>query len=38
MLCDKNELDDQGESIQDNGKTSTVMQGRDIAIEKGTGK
>ena len=33
-----NEREDQGEGVQNSGKTSTVVQGRDMGTEEGTGK
>ena len=32
------ECEDQGKCIQDSGKTSTDVRGRDIGVEEGTGK
>ena len=34
----ENECEDQGEGVQNSGKTSTDVRGRDIGIEEGTGK
>ena len=34
----ENEREDQGEGVQNSGKTSTDVQGRDMGIEEGTGK
>ena len=33
-----NEREDQGEGVQDSGKTGTDVRGRDMGIEEGTGK
>ena len=33
-----NEREDQGEGVQNSGKTSTDVRGRDIGVEEGTGK
>ena len=38
VVRQENECDDQGEGVQDSGKTSTGMWGRDTGIEEGTGK
>ena len=34
----KNEREDQGEGVQNSGKTSTDVRGRDMGVEEGTGK
>ena len=34
----KNEREDQGEGVEDSGKTGTGVWGRDTVIEEGTGK
>ena len=34
----ENEREDQGEGLQDSGKTSTDVRGRDMGVEEGTGK
>ena len=34
----ENEREDQGEGVQNSGKTSTDVRGRDIGVEEGTGK
>ena len=34
----QNEHEDQGEGVQNSGKTSTDVRGRDMGIEEGTGK
>ena len=32
----ENEREDQGEGVQNSGKTSTDVQGRDMGVEEGT--
>ena len=34
----ENESEDQGEGVQNSGKTSTDVRGRDMGVEEGTGK
>ena len=34
----ENEREDQGEGVQDSGKTSTDVRGRDMGVEESTGK
>ena len=34
----ENECEDQGEGVQNSGKTSTDVRGRDMGVEEGTGK
>ena len=34
----ENECEDQGEGVQNSGKTSTDVLGRDMGIEEGAGK
>ena len=34
----ENEHEDQGEGVQNSGKTSTDVRGRDMGVEEGTGK
>ena len=34
----ENELEDQGEAVQNSGKTSTDVRDRDMGVEEGTGK
>ena len=34
----ENEREDQGEGVQNSGKTSTGVRGRDMGVEGGTGK
>ena len=34
----ENEREDEGEGVQNSGKTSTDVRGRDLGIEEGTGK
>ena len=34
----ENEREDQGEGVQNSGKTSTGVRGRDMSVEEGTGK
>ena len=34
----ENECEDQGEGVQNSGKTSTDVRGRDRGVEEGTGK
>ena len=34
----ENEREDQGEGVENSGKTSTDVRGRDMAVEEGTGK
>ena len=38
VVRQENEREDQGESIQNSGKTSTDVRGRDMDVEEGTGK
>ena len=39
VLCDrKNEREDKGEGVQNSGKTSTDVRGRDMGVEESTGK
>ena len=38
VVRQENESEDQGECVQNSGKTSTDVRGRDIGIEEGTGK
>ena len=42
VLCDRRinvkNTEDQGEGVQNNGKTSTDVWGRDMGVEEGTGK
>ena len=37
FIRQKNECEDQGEGVQNSGKISTGVRGRDIGIEEGTG-
>ena len=34
----ENEREDQGEGVQNSGKTSTDIRGRDLGVEESTGK
>ena len=38
VVRQENEREDQGEGVQNSGKTSTDVWGRDMSVEKGTGK
>ena len=38
VVRQENEREDQGEGVQDSGKTSTDVLGRNMGIEEGTGK
>ena len=38
VVRQENEREDQGEGIQNSGKTSTDVRGRDMGVEEGTGK
>ena len=38
MIVEGNEREDQGEGVQNSGKTSTAVWGRDMGVEEGTGK
>ena len=38
VVRQENEREDQGEVVQNSGKTSTDVRGRDMGIEEGTGK
>ena len=38
VVRQENEHEDQGEGVQNSGKTSTDVRGRDIGVEEGTGK
>ena len=37
-VTQENEREDQGEGVQNSGKTSTDVRGRDMGVEEGTGK
>ena len=37
VVRQENEREDQGEGVQNNGKTSTDVRGRDMGVEEGTG-
>ena len=38
VVRQENEREDQGEGVQNSGKTSTDVRGRDMGVEEGTGK
>ena len=38
VVRQENEREDQGEGVQNSGKTSTGVRGRDVGIEEGAGK
>ena len=38
VVRQENEREDQGEGVQNSGKTSTDVGGRDMRVEEGTGK
>ena len=38
VVRQENEREDQGEGVQNNGKTSTDVRGRDMSVEEYTGK
>ena len=38
VVRQENECEDQGEGVQNSGKTSTAVRGRDTGVEEGTGK
>ena len=38
VVRQENECEDQGEGVQNSGKTSTDVRGRDMGAEEGTGK
>ena len=38
VVRQENEHEDQGEGVQNSGKTSTDVWGRDMGVEEGTGK
>ena len=38
VVRQENEREDQGEGVQNSGKTSTGVRGRDMGVEEGTGK
>ena len=38
VVRQENEREDQGEGVQNSGKTSTDVLGRDMGVEEGTGK
>ena len=38
VVRQENEHEDQGEGVQNSGKTSTDVLGRDMGVEEGTGK
>ena len=38
VVRQENEHEDQGEGVQNSGKTSTDVRGRDMGVEEGTGK
>ena len=38
VVCQGNERKDQGEGVQNSGKTSTDVRGRDMGVEEATGK
>ena len=38
VVRQENKREDQGEGVQDSGKTGTGVRGRDIGVEEGTGK
>ena len=38
IVRQENEREDQGEGVQNSGKTSTDVWGRDVGVEEGTGK
>ena len=38
VVRQENEHEDQGEGVQDGGKTRTDVRGRDMGVEEGTGK
>ena len=38
VVRQENEREDQGEGVQNNGKTSTDVRDRDMGVEEGTGK
>ena len=38
IVRQENEREDQGEGVQNSGKTSTYVRGRDMGVEEGTGK
>ena len=38
VVRQENEREDQGECVQNSGKTSTDVRGRDMGVEEGTGK
>ena len=38
VVRQENEGEDQGEGIQNSGKTGTDVRGRDMGVEEGTGK
>ena len=38
VVRQENEREDQGEDVQNSGKTSTDVRGRDMGVEEGTGK
>ena len=38
VLRQENEREDQGEGVQNSGKTNTTVRGRDMDVEEGTGK
>ena len=38
VVRQENEREDQGEGVQNSGKTSTDVRGRDMGVEEATGK
>ena len=38
VVRQENEREDQGEAVQNSGKTSTDVRSRDMGVEEGTGK
>ena len=38
VVRQKNEREDQGEGVQNSGKTNTGVRGRDMGVEEGTGR
>ena len=38
VVREENEREDQGEGVQNSGKTGTDVWGRDMGVEEGTGK
>ena len=38
VVRQENEREDLGEGVQDSGKTSTDVRGRNVGVEEGTGK